>query len=134
MARRQAKNLCTVNSSLESLGILLLEINSGDRIESKYGKEDLGADGQPNENSNLTTALRLLEELKYDVYEGYTAAVSACLDAEMSSSESAENFAKKVYQRIVLPLERELEHGFSLKPEHFDLVPDQYVPVVQLKA
>ncbi|KAK5457292.1 hypothetical protein LTS15_005073 [Exophiala xenobiotica] len=125
----QAKNLWKVNSALESLGILLLEIASDNPIESKYAKEDLNDDGQPNQYTNVTTALRLLDELEYDVVEGYKAAISACLDAEMLSSENAEIFSRAVYDRIVLPLERELENGFHIRPEQFELVPDLTIPV-----
>jgi uncharacterized protein YhfF len=125
----QAKNLWKVNSALESLGILLLEIASDNPIESKYAKEDLNDDGQPNQYTNVTTALRLLDELEYDVVEGYKAAISACLDAEMLSSENAEIFSRAVYDRIVRPLERELENGFHIRPEQFELVPDLTIPV-----
>ncbi|KAK5464702.1 hypothetical protein LTS15_001264 [Exophiala xenobiotica] len=41
----------------------------------------------------------------------YKAAISACLDTEMLSSENAEIFSRAVYDRIILPLERELENG-----------------------
>lgn len=118
-----------MDTSLETLGVLLLEIHSGNSIESRWTKEDLGLDGQPNAFTNLTKAIRLLDELEFDVIEGYKSAVRACLDADMSSSENAEHFSKRVYERIVLPLERELENGFRLKPERFELVPDQRIPI-----
>ncbi|KAJ9613479.1 hypothetical protein H2200_003421 [Cladophialophora chaetospira] len=128
-ARNQVKKLWKVDTSLETLGVLLLEIHSGQPIESKWTKEDLGEDGQPNAFTNLTTACRMLKELEFDVIDGYKSAVRACLDAEMSSSENIEHFSKQVYERIVLPLERELENGFRLKPEHFELVPDRWIPI-----
>jgi hypothetical protein len=127
--RQSGRLNCNINSSFEGLGIMLLEILSGATIESKWAQEDLDANGEPNEYTNLTTALRVLKEHEHEVYEGYRAAVQACLDVEMSSPESADSLAKKVYDRIVAPLERELEHGFKLRPEQFDLVPDVQIPV-----
>ena len=121
MKGERAKNLFVATSSLESLGILLLEIVSDNPIETKYAREDLTEDGKPNAYTNVTTALRLLEEMEDTVYDGYRAAVRACLDAEMLSSESGEHFSQKLYEKVVLPLERELENGFHLKPEQFGL-------------
>lgn len=113
------------DSSLLSLGILLLEVVLAEPIESKYAEEDL-IDNQPNENTNLTTALRLLESLEDEVCEGYRAAVRACLDADMDMHMEAADFGSKVYEKIVLPLEHELAHAFHMKPEEFRLAPEVF--------
>ncbi|KAL9623532.1 MAG: hypothetical protein Q9160_002213 [Pyrenula sp. 1 TL-2023] len=112
--------------ALLSLGILLLEIYLCKPIESQYSPEDL-IDDQPNENTNLTTAMRLLERLEDDVYEDYRTAVQACLDCDRvlasDSDRDSEEFRKQVYEDIVFPLEQELDHGFHLKPEDLRLGP-----------
>jgi hypothetical protein len=108
--------------ALLALGILLLEIHLSVPIESRYAEEDL-IDGQPNENTNLTTAVRLLQHSDGEVYEGYRDAVKACLNWNAASSEWAdEEKRKRMYETIVEPLERELEHGFQMKPEDLCLV------------
>ena len=128
-ASDRAKNMWKVDTSLESLGVLLLEIHLGSPIESRWTKEDLSTDGQPNALTNLTTAIRLLDELEYDVIQSYKSAVRACLDPDMCSSENAEHFSKRVYEEIVSPLERDLYNGWSLKPDDFGLVPDRWIPI-----
>ena len=107
------------NPSLLALGVLLLEVYLSSPIESRYVKEDL-IDGVPNENTNLTTALRLLDDLDGDLYDGYKAAIQACLDSDGETFDSDE-FRQKIYKDIVMPLEQELEHGFNLTPEMLPL-------------
>ena len=111
--------------SLLSLGILLLEIHLGIPIEQTYAMEDL-IDGAPNENTNLTTALRLLEGLHGYMYEGYRAAIEACLNCDMEAFDS-EEFRQRVYEEIVSPLEQQLEQGFKLTPEMLPLDSDDKV-------
>ena len=108
------------NQSILALGILLLEIQLGKPIESQRAAEDL-IDGQrANVNTDLTTALRLLEDSVDDIYEDYRTAIQACLNCNFVSPDQAldlENaeFRQAVYENIVAPLEQELYHGFKLK-------------------
>ncbi|KAF2092427.1 hypothetical protein NA57DRAFT_62435 [Rhizodiscina lignyota] len=102
------------NPALLSLGILLLEIYIRGPIEERWNEEDL-TDGEPNENTNLTTALRLLQASDGDLYEGYRGAIQACLECE-EPGINGDMLRQRVYERIVSPLEQELAHGFpSLK-------------------
>jgi hypothetical protein len=111
------------NPALLSLGILLLEIDQGKKIESHWSPEDLSPSGLPNDHTNLTTALRLLENSDGKVYVGYQKAVKACLewDAANCGNENTD-ISKRMYETIVEPLEKELEHGFGLLPEHLGLM------------
>ena len=109
--------------SLLSLGILLLEIKRGEQIESHWSAEDLTDDQQPNENTNLTTALRLLEDSKDDLVLNYRKVVKACLEWDVvNGGRENEDFTKLMYEAIVEPLERELEDGFEIAPEHLCLL------------
>ena len=99
--------------------MLLLEIYNNKPIESQWVEDDMCA-GKPNENTNLTTAIRLLQESKGDLYEGYRAAIQACLDCD-SRKLDAENLRAEIYNKVVLPLEQELWHGFHVKPEDLRL-------------
>ena len=107
------------NQSILSLGILLLEIQLGKSIESQRSSDDL-IDGQTvNVNTDLTTALRLLENSVDDIYEDYRMAIQACLDCNFATADQAldlnnAEFREAVYKNIVAPLEQELYHGFKL--------------------
>ncbi|KAH7066387.1 hypothetical protein BKA63DRAFT_571758 [Paraphoma chrysanthemicola] len=108
--------------TLLSLGILLLEINKGTAIERHHAREDM-INGQPNIFTNLTTAHRLLDTWNGDLVMGYRKAVKACLDWDTAYSElQNEDFAQRMYETIVEPLELELQHGFGLSPEDLNLM------------
>ncbi|KAI9656217.1 MAG: hypothetical protein M1821_004880 [Bathelium mastoideum] len=113
------------NPALLSLGILLLEIYLKGPIESRWSPEDLD-EGEPNENTNLTTAIRLLQDAEGEIYEGYRKAVRACLQSDIQDVD-ADELRRKVYQEIVWPLEQELDHGFHIKPEDLQLAPAGFV-------
>ena len=107
------------NQSILALGILLLEIQVGKPIESQRTAEDLGDGQSVNVNTDLTTALRLLEDSVDDIYEDYRTAIQACLNCNFVPPDQAldlENaeFRQAVYENIVAPLEQELYHGFKL--------------------
>ncbi|KAF2115387.1 hypothetical protein BDV96DRAFT_659646 [Lophiotrema nucula] len=104
------------NPALLSLGVMLLEVYLGKSIESQYLPEDL-FDGNPNENTNLTTALRLLENADGDLVVGFRKAIKSCLDWDVHGPEDTGDLRKRLYTAIVEPLEDALEHGFDLKPE-----------------
>lgn len=109
------------NSALLSLGILLLELYTSRAIESYWDPDDT-EDGMEGANTNWITAEKLLETIGDDVYEGYRNAIQACLNIdyaghENNSSLNDETFRKMVYERVVIPLEDELENGFRITPQ-----------------
>lgn len=110
------------NPLLLSLGILLLEVIKETRIESHWTADDLTDGLHPNVNTNLTTALRLLENSNEDLVMGYRKAVRACLEWDSTESTGGEDWNMRLYEAIVEPLERELEHGFQLTPETLQLI------------
>ena len=108
------------NPSLLSLGILLLELERCEPIESHWQEDDLEG-GQPNANTNLVVAERLLRSCINDIYENYRAAVEACLSCDFATIEDVgledEQFRELVYKNIVAPLEEELWTAFKISPQ-----------------
>jgi hypothetical protein len=114
------------NPSVLALGILLLEIELRAGIEQSRTEEDLSPSGEVDCNTDLFTAERLLESNCNDVFERFRKAVDGCLkcdfvDEGASTSLDDDNFRQAIYDNIVLPLEEELEIGFSLTPEDLGL-------------
>ncbi|KAF2455838.1 hypothetical protein BDY21DRAFT_61870 [Lineolata rhizophorae] len=110
------------NQSVLALGILLLEIEQWATIESKRQEDDYGEDGKPNENTDLFTALRWWEDSVDDLYYNYRAAIRACLVCEFaeeaqSTSLNDEEFRKALYDKVVVPLERELWSAFKIRSD-----------------
>ncbi len=106
------------NQSILALGILLLEIQLGKPIESQRSPEDLINGQEVNVNTDLTTALRLLEDSIDDIYEGYRTAIQACLNCNFVTADQVPDlddadFRQAVHDNIVVPLEQELYHGFK---------------------
>jgi hypothetical protein len=107
--------------ALLSLGILLLELYLSKPIESLWELADTD-DGVEGPLTNWITAEKWLDKLGDDLYEGYRKAIEACLkidyvDDEESFSLDDERFRKLVYERVVVPLEDELENGFHITPD-----------------
>jgi hypothetical protein len=114
------------NPSVLALGILLLEIELRASIESSRTKDDLNPEGMADCNTNLFTAERLLEHNLQDVFDGYRRAVGACLTCDFvepgaPTNLDDEEFRHAVYDKIVAPLEQELEFGFGLKAKDLGL-------------
>jgi len=116
------------NPSILALGILLLEIELGDVIESFTEATDLSCDGFEDCNTSLFAALHVWEKKLDNVYWGYKSAVEACLNCDFFESEDAiplslddENFHEAVYKHIVQPLEGELWVACHVKPENIGL-------------
>jgi hypothetical protein len=108
--------------NLLSLGILLLEIGEGSPIESHWSTEDLSDGTTPNENTNLTAALHLLEDSDQDLTVGYRSAVRACLNWNVVDGDmGGDSLVGRIYEMIVEPLERELDYGFGIVPEQLSL-------------
>lgn len=115
--------------SVLALGVLLLEIELGKPIESERHNDDL-LNGQPNVNTDYTTADRLWRGLRDDVYEGYSSAIEACLNCNfIQHNVGAQqmdfddwNFRQTVHESIVKPLEKELSNGFKISVKDLDLM------------
>jgi hypothetical protein len=106
--------------ALLSLGILLLELYMAKPIESLWEEDDM-ENGMEGINTNWITAEKLLEKMGDDLYEGYRSAIQACLNVDYVGTEDSfslddEGFRKLVYERVVVPLEDELENGFRITP------------------
>ncbi|RDW91720.1 hypothetical protein BP5796_02885 [Coleophoma crateriformis] len=107
--------------ALLSLGILLLELYLSKPIESLWDAEDM-ENGMESVNTNWITAEKQLDLLGDDLYEGYRDAIQACLRVDYVGVEDNltledEGFRKLIYDRVVRPLEDELENGFHVTPE-----------------
>lgn len=108
------------NPALLSLGILLLELYLSKPIESLWEMDDT-ENGMEGINTNWITAEKLLDKMGDDLYEGYRNAIQACLKidyvgVEDSMSLDDEGFRKLVFERVVIPLEDELNNGFHVTP------------------
>ncbi|PVH83070.1 hypothetical protein DL98DRAFT_513367, partial [Cadophora sp. DSE1049] len=61
-----------------------------------------------------------------DLYEGYRNAIQACLRVDYVDSEDLslddESFRKLIYERVVIPLEDELDNGFHITPEQLGVL------------
>jgi hypothetical protein len=112
--------------ALLALGILLLELYLSKPIESLWDVDDT-EDGMEGINTNWITAEKQLEKMGDDLYEGYRDAIQACLkinyvDVEDSLSLDDEGFRRLVYERVVVPLEDELDNGFHITPEQLGVL------------
>ncbi|KAE9368050.1 hypothetical protein N431DRAFT_75410 [Stipitochalara longipes BDJ] len=113
--------------SILGLGILLIELEFGKMIESLWKKEDL-RNGKKNLNSNITAAMRFLENQRPwdDVYTNFRRAVSACIKGNFLESAEIvddESFQQAVYTNIVVHLEEELFRGFGIKADALSNTP-----------
>ncbi|KAK0117759.1 hypothetical protein ONS95_012085 [Cadophora gregata] len=111
--------------ALLSLGILLLELYLSKPIESLWEADDT-EDGMEGVNTNWITAEKQLEKMGDDLYEGYRNAIQACLKVDYVDSEDFsldnESFRKLIYERVVIPLEDELDNGFHIRPEQLGVL------------
>jgi len=111
--------------SVLALGILLLEIGLGVPIESKRADADLNG-GRVNANTDLFTASRILEEPhdNMDMYDSdYFKIIQACIDCKFlvnlqRPSLGDEEVRQAVYDKIVVPLEEELQTGWGITVDH----------------
>jgi len=116
------------NPSVLALGILLLEIELGDVLESFREADHLGREGFEDCNTSFFTAHHVWEKKLDNVYWGYRAAVEACLNCDFFESRDGlplsledEGFHEAVYEKIVQPLEQELWIACHVKPEEIGL-------------
>ena len=99
------------------LGIILLELHLQQPVESYV--TDVEKQGP---NSSLFMAQSVLKRFEKDMYPNYRIAIEHCLDTRFGEEllesiedpeERAEKLRQLIYQRIVKPLEDELEAGFG---------------------
>lgn len=116
------------NPSVLALGILLLEIELGDSLESFKEADDLSCEGLEDCNTSFFTAHHVWENMLDNVYWGYKAAVEACLNCDFFESQDGlplsledEDFHEAVYKNIVQPLEEELWTACRVRPEEIGL-------------
>lgn len=112
-------NIFHRNPSILALGILLIEIHTGNPIESFRSAHDLGNGQEVNANTDWTVADRVVKSLD-DCSLGYKGAIQACLDTPWvpaGQKVSLEDPLTRsgVYNDVVQPLEDELEYLFREK-------------------
>lgn len=111
------------NETLAALAILLLELEMGKPIEELQTPEDLG-DGEVEEDGlddfdlKYWTTLRVLADHQDNMYKGAFEAIDTCLRCDFEDQKTSlddPEVLQQVYERIVIPLEQELWHGFEIK-------------------
>lgn len=105
------------SSKVLGLGILLVEICSGQPIESLRHPEDLGPSGEPNEITNLQAIRRwiLEQENKGNLTPAFRSAISHCLKCFVDPTASLQNpdFRRTVEEQVIAPLEDEMNYLFG---------------------
>lgn len=107
------------NISILALGILLIEIHTGNSIEFYRSSQDLSEGHEVNINTDWTVADRVVKSLD-DCSLGYRGAIQACLDTPWVSAGQKVDLEDSivingVYKDIVQPLEEELHYLFREK-------------------
>ncbi|KAL9116211.1 MAG: hypothetical protein Q9227_000582 [Pyrenula ochraceoflavens] len=123
----------TDSSLLLALGTMLVEIYHGQPIESLRQPEDLGANSQPNEVSNLMTARRWLleQKAKGNITHAFHSAISYCLKSfidptiDLRDAQNAEAFEEQVL--TLLEQERSLGAFKSSNSLHSPIRPSTVV-------
>jgi len=94
--------------SVFSLGVLLLELWFGEALEEQpFRDRYLGPDGQPNEYTDLGTAVEWLEKAKRDIGAKFVAAIRRCIFWDFSShgvSLEENDLREEVYTEVVKPV------------------------------
>jgi hypothetical protein len=103
-----------------ALGVMLLEIQTGDTIESQRLPDDL-CDGRVNVNTDWFAANRMLKNKKDDMYgDFYSGAIRACLEPSRFQDQcmDEDEFRQALYNSIVIPLEEDLKVAFQISIDH----------------
>ncbi|KAH7411570.1 hypothetical protein DE146DRAFT_241713 [Phaeosphaeria sp. MPI-PUGE-AT-0046c] len=107
-----------VRTAFLSLGIMLLEINSGQPLESIRTAQDLGSRTGPDIDSDFITAHRWLLEQETSglLSHGFSSAITSCLQAWLNPrADSSDNeFCTHIQESVIKPLEVEMQclrHG-----------------------
>jgi hypothetical protein len=92
---------------------MLLEINVGKPIESLRKQQDMGLNGNSNVGTDLSTAQRSLEAQvsQGKLTSAFKNAITYCLQCYLDPTASLRNyeFARTVEERVLEPLEREMQ-------------------------
>jgi hypothetical protein len=119
-----------------ALGIILLEMELRKTIETARSEQD----EEPNPNTNVDVALKMFDDIQDNAMPDFKAAVEACLinfDCIQESREDKDDIIyhrdklydsmalrNKIYQEIIVPLERELCTSFpEIKLEKLSQMP-----------
>ena len=110
-----------LNPIIYNLGILLIEIYLGQTLESLRTEEDpLDHNGQANILTDLSTAMRLVDNIYSLAGTGYGDAVRRCLRGDFDSrctDLNDESFRQAVYEKVVEPLEEDVKNFYRLGQE-----------------
>lgn len=107
------------NVSILALGILLIEIHTGNSIEFYRSPQDLTNGHEVNVNTDWMVADRVVKSLD-DCSLGYRGAIQACLDTPWVAAGHKVDLEDSivingVYEDIIQPLEDELQYLFREK-------------------
>jgi hypothetical protein len=104
------------NTSLLALGIILMELYTGQTLEQHCASTSIGIVSSTDEHlqsiQNLYAAHQWLEELKEKgrLSHGYIGAVHRCLQGylDFATGDDEAGFRQKVLDHVVLPVEQEM--------------------------
>lgn len=99
------------NQSLYSLGIVLMELWYGQRLEDLRIEMDGNGSGAMADMTDYMTARRLIDEISEEAGEKYGDAVRRCINGldHRSSNLETDDFQNKVHMKVVAPLVENLE-------------------------
>ena len=104
-------------SKLLALGVLLIEINASQPLESMRLPGDLVPDSEPNELTDLQAGRRwvLEQKNKGNLTLGFSSAISHCLKCFVDPTASLQNpdFRRAVEEQVLAPLEEEFSILFD---------------------
>ena len=96
-----------------SLGIMLLEINSGRSLESVRIPQDLGTGQKFDNTSDFNTARRWLfdQEMQGNLSHGFAKAITSCLQVYINprADSSDPEFCGHIQETVIKPLESEMQ-------------------------
>ena len=103
------------NATLFALGKFLIELSFGRPLEALRESSDMGKNNQPNRFTDWCTAERLIKNKEIAHREGamYADAVRRCIRCEfdqVSDSLGDPDFRRAVFEKVILPLEKDLKH------------------------
>jgi hypothetical protein len=126
------------NEILAALATTILEIELQKPIEELQTEQDVGDDDGESSKlvTNFWTTTRVLKEQESNMFNDCYAAIDACLRCDFegegdSSTLDDPNVLQQVYEKIVEPLERELENGFKLRIPYLGDIDETYAKVSQ---
>jgi hypothetical protein len=99
--------------NLLALAVMLLELNTGAPLENRRALQESSCSGEYTTTSDLLTAKRLLDvQVQHGRLScGFRKAITYCLQGYLDPTASFSNpeFVKTVEERVLEPLEREMQ-------------------------